>query len=133
MPVVDASVALKWFVEEPGSAEAHRLLEAHGSGEAPLVAPDLLVYEVANVLLYRPIFSAGEVARSIERLYALELELLTPSVEVVTAAVALAGARRLSFYDALYVRLAQHLNLPFYTADRKLMAKLTDFRFIKSV
>lgn len=52
MPVVDASVALKWFVDEPDSAPALALRNAHIAGQSPLVAPDLLIYEVANALLH---------------------------------------------------------------------------------
>ena len=100
MPVIDASVAVKWFVEEPDSPAAHRLLDAHASGEAPLVAPDLLVYEVSNVLLHNSRFSPLDVCRCVEQLYEVELELVGPSVELVTATVALAAAKRLTFYDA---------------------------------
>ena len=42
--VVDASVAIKWMIEEPGTAPALAPL-AHD-----LTAPDLLVTECANVL-----------------------------------------------------------------------------------
>lgn len=42
--VVDASVAVKWFVEEDGSDRALQLLE---SGE-PIVAPDLVLAEMVN-------------------------------------------------------------------------------------
>ena len=133
MPVIDASVAVKWFVEEPDSPEAHRLLEAHATGESTMVAPDLLVYEVANVLLHNSAFTAAAIQRSVERLYDLELELLAPSVEVVTAAIALAHAKRITFYDALYITLARHLGLPFYTADHKLIAKLHDLSLIRGL
>ncbi len=133
MPVVDASVAVKWFVGEPDSPAAHHLLELHGRGQVPLVAPDLLIYEVANALLHNPTFTAERVQQSIERLYELELELIAPSAEVVTEAVALASSKRLSFYDALYVQLARHLELPLYTADRKLIAKLHDIPLVKSL
>ena len=43
--VVDASVALKWVIEEDGSEAAGALLL-----EEPLAAPDLLIVECANVL-----------------------------------------------------------------------------------
>ena len=43
--VVDASVALKWVIEEDGSEAAGALLL-----EEPLAAPDLLMVECANVL-----------------------------------------------------------------------------------
>ena len=133
MPVIDASVAIKWFVEEPDSPVAHRLLEAHATGEEPLVAPDLLVYEVSNVLLHNPTFSVPEVQRSIERLYDLELELIAPSVELMTATLVLAAAKHLTFYDALYVQLARHLGLALYTADHKLIAKLRDLPLVRSL
>ena len=133
MPVVDASVAIKWFVEESDSPAAHRLLEAHAVGEMPLVAPDLLIYEVSNVLLHNPTFSLSEVQRSVERLYDLGLELIAPSVELVTNTIDLAAVKRLTFYDALYVQLARHLDVPFYTADRKLLSKLHELPFVRSV
>ena len=44
--VVDASVAVKWLVEEEGSASAERLLE----GDHDLHAPRLMVPEIANAL-----------------------------------------------------------------------------------
>jgi predicted nucleic acid-binding protein len=128
VPVVDASIAVKWFVEEPDSLAARELLQTHAAGTSALVAPDLLVYEVANVLLHNPRFSPSEVRLCIEQLYAVELELVAPSADVVTAAVSLAAAKRLSFYDALYVQLAHHLGLPLLTADQKLLAKLRDPR-----
>ena len=43
--IVDASVALKWVIEEDGSEAAGALLL-----EEPLAAPDLLIVECANVL-----------------------------------------------------------------------------------
>lgn len=131
MPVIDASVAVKWFIEESDSPSAHRLLDAHAMGQSTLVAPDLIVYEVSNALLHNPTFSAPDVQRSVERLYELELELIAPPVEVMTAAVAVAKARRLTFYDAVYVQLARHLELPLYTADRKLIGKLSDLRSVR--
>ncbi len=42
--VVDASVAVKWFVMEPLRAEAKRLVERR----EPLYAPDLIFAEVTN-------------------------------------------------------------------------------------
>lgn len=44
--VIDASIAMKWLVEEEGTAQALALRGAYGK----LIAPDLLVPECANVL-----------------------------------------------------------------------------------
>jgi predicted nucleic acid-binding protein len=41
--VIDASIAIKWVVEEDGTAEALLLWQ-----KAKLIAPDLMVAECAN-------------------------------------------------------------------------------------
>ena len=40
--VIEASVAVKWFVVEPYSNEARRVLDTYQSGKASFHAPDLL-------------------------------------------------------------------------------------------
>jgi predicted nucleic acid-binding protein len=42
--IVDASVAIKWFIDEPGSDVARRLWR----DEPDLLAPDLIVAQVCN-------------------------------------------------------------------------------------
>jgi predicted nucleic acid-binding protein len=42
--IVDASVAIKWFIDEPGSDAARRLWR----NESDLLAPDLIIPEVCN-------------------------------------------------------------------------------------
>ena len=49
--VVDASLALKWVVEEPYSNEARSLLTERGNRRRKLLAPALFLYEVTNALL----------------------------------------------------------------------------------
>ncbi len=51
--VVDASLAVKWVLEEPYSAEANNLLENWEGEGSKLLAPALFLYEVANVLTKR--------------------------------------------------------------------------------
>jgi predicted nucleic acid-binding protein len=50
--VVDASVAVKWFVEEEFSDLALKLRDMHVNGLVDLVAPSLMPYEVLNALKY---------------------------------------------------------------------------------
>lgn len=44
--VVDASVALKWFLPEPGHEAALAILDADDAGQ-PLLAPDWLLVEAS--------------------------------------------------------------------------------------
>ncbi len=48
--VIDASVAVKWFVVKPYSNEARRVLDTYQSGEASFYAPDILPAEFANTI-----------------------------------------------------------------------------------
>ena len=48
--VVDSSVAIKWFVVEPYSAEAHSILEEYQADTLRLLAPALLYAEVGNIV-----------------------------------------------------------------------------------
>ena len=130
MPAVDASVTVKWFVEEPGSASARALRAAHIHGELQLIAPELLVYEVTNVLLRHPRFEPSEIDQAIDALYDLQLELIVPTADVVHAALRLAIRYRLTFYDALYVALAQQLDMDLITADRRLHDRVSALPFV---
>ena len=54
--VVDASVVVKWFIEEEFSREARLLRDAYADGLVDIVTPSLLPYEVLNALKYSGAF-----------------------------------------------------------------------------
>ena len=78
--VVDSSVAVKWFFEEPYSAEAHRLLEAYEVGSLTLLAPDLLYAELGNIVWKKHRFQglAAEDAEEILTTFRLMTFAVTP-------------------------------------------------------
>lgn len=51
--VVDASLALKWVVEEPHSRKAEDLLAQWEKGRVTMMAPSLFLYEVTTALRAR--------------------------------------------------------------------------------
>jgi predicted nucleic acid-binding protein len=59
MSILDASVILKWFVDEESSDQALRIRDEFCRGEREIVVPDLLLLEVANALRYNPTFSVA--------------------------------------------------------------------------
>jgi hypothetical protein len=68
--VVDASVALKWVLDEPDSHLAHAL----AAGSEPLLMPDFWLAEATNVLwlqVRRRIFTADEAREGLALLRAL--------------------------------------------------------------
>lgn len=124
MRVVDASVVLGWLLREPLPDGHRRVLGDHVSGAEPAVAPELLGYEVANVLVRGAGLGAAAAREGYERFLALEIETFSLSDREYRAALELAPAHRLTVYDAGYVALAQALGARFVTADRRLAERI---------
>jgi predicted nucleic acid-binding protein len=116
--VVDASVAVKWFLPEPHSEEALGLLD----GKRELLVPDLLWAEVGNVLWKR--WRQGELSEDaadgiLQDLRKLPLA-VHPSDEIAGVAWSFATRLGRSFYDSLYLALAANQSCSMVTADRRL-------------
>lgn len=114
--VIDASIAVKWFLPEPHTEAAHRLLV----GRRKLLAPDLIWAEVGNVLWKRCRRAeiTREVAQSILRdfkRFPIETFAVKPLLE---PAWELATQYRTSVYDGLYLALAVGWDCKLATADR---------------
>jgi len=131
MFVLDASVILKWFVEENGTKEALQIRQNHIEGKYTLVVPDIAIYEVGNALRYKPDSSAAEVSRYCRNLYELNLDIIALPFEIIDSVIETAYQNDITFYDASYVALAKELGLQFITADEKLYQKTKDLRFVK--
>lgn len=119
--VIDASVAAKWFLAEPGSDAAIELRRRHLEGEIRLVAPDLLPYELANALRYHPGIGAERWADRIEDLFAMDIAFDPTSEQSMHSAIEVAYRQGLSVNDAAYVALAQRLDTVLYSADESLL------------
>lgn len=126
--VVDASVAIKLFVDQPFSDRAIALFsQLEIVRSAQFHVPDLFYVECANVL-WRYVrvasYPADRAREGLARLKRLALQSATTS-DLITNAFDLALAHRISAYDACYVELAQRLNIPLITADQKLVQALS--------
>ena len=79
--VVDASLAVKWLVEEDDSDKAHAALQSWVAQDITRIAPHLMPFEVANALHRRVLrgeLNVGDSIRMIARLLASRLELHQP-------------------------------------------------------
>lgn len=120
--VVDASVAVKWYLEEDHAAPARRLLD----GTYELIVPDLFFAEIGNVLWKR--WRRGELDDDIiaETLAALDrVPCETRSARpLLSGAMALATSLRRTVYDSLYLALAIDTGARLVTADRRFHASV---------
>ncbi|WP_160939575.1 type II toxin-antitoxin system VapC family toxin [Teichococcus coralli] len=103
--VVDASVALKWILDEPDSHLAQALAE----GEEELLVPDFLLSEATNVcwLQFRKgKWSADEAREGLALLRALVPPTPTGDLDLHDIALDIGLAVNHSTYDTLYVAFA---------------------------
>jgi predicted nucleic acid-binding protein len=101
--VIDASIAVKWVVEEIGTPEALALRQ-----KAKLIAPELLVGECANILWKKVIrgeLLKGEALVAARLLQGAEIELL-PTRSLFEAATRMSIEIDHPAYDCLYLSLA---------------------------
>ena len=126
--VLDASVLVKWFVKEPDTPQALALKTTYLEGSCDLTSLDFSILEVANALQRSKGFTAAEIKRCCDELYALELDLVALLPDLIHAAVDLAAKWNVTVYDAAYVALAQELGARLVTADRTLHTAVTSLR-----
>lgn len=125
MVVLDASVAVRWFVSQPGHEAAVAWLRRSIDNPSLLIVPDLFHFEVYGALcrLQRS-EGAGWVERCLSRLARLGLRTV-PSTKVdVMRGAALSRDLMLGGYDALYLAHAERLGVRWLTADVRALRRL---------
>jgi predicted nucleic acid-binding protein len=119
--VIDASIAIKWVVEEDGTPEALVLRQ-----KAKLIAPDLLVAECANIFwkkVQRGELLKAEALLAARLLQGAEIELL-PTRSLFETATGISIEIDHPAYDCLYLVLAVEKKCQFVTADERFLRKL---------
>jgi predicted nucleic acid-binding protein len=125
--VIDASVALKWFLHEENSQGADDLFKAFLSGDTELLSPDVIILEVANTLWKQVALlknlGAQEASSIFHDFLTLPLNLQS-SGGLTNQALALALMHQHAVYDMIYCALAIERNCEFVTADQVLVSKV---------
>lgn len=116
--VIDASVAIKWFLPEPHSLNAVRLLTAG----CEMLAPDLVFPECGNVLWKK--WLRGELEPEVIPAVLRDLDRMNlnivPTSTLVDEAARIAVTYRQSFYDSVYLAVAVMSKGRMVTGDEKL-------------
>lgn len=116
MPVLDASALIDYLTGAPASAEVERAL----ADTTPNWAPHLIDAEVGHSLRRRVVQGDLSMAAGLEALEVLRSLPLQRAAHAHLLDRAWELRENVSFYDGLYVALAELLALPLVTLDGRL-------------
>ena len=132
MRVVDASVVLQWLLEQP-PARSTEILDGHLNGSEPLVAPELLNYEIGNVLGTKVKLTAQDASELFNHFLGLGIETYSLGADEYRVSLDLACRYRLTVYDASYLALALALEVKLVTADKRLAARAGPLKIVEGI
>ena len=127
--VVDASVVVKWLVDEDHSREAADLLNSGST----FVAPALVFAEAANALWAmrrRGDIAADDLAGAVETLQAAPISLPVSMMQLTAAAARLAADLDHPVHDCFYLALGVQTQYPVVTADARFHDKVRDHPYL---
>jgi predicted nucleic acid-binding protein len=98
-----------------------------------LVAPELLYYEVGNVLVTKTKLSSQETSDLFGYLVDLHIETYSLGADEYKTAIDLAHRYKLSVYGATYLGLAMALDTRLFTADRRFATRAAPTKIIQAI
>lgn len=121
--IVDASVAVKWFVPEVLSDRAEALLRA----ETELIAPRLIIKEVANAFWkkHRQNLVTSDAALADILSLPRYFRMLADDETYISRAFELAVSHGHPLYDMIYLVAAIENDARVMTADQRFIAKIS--------
>src|SRR3989338_7012691 len=108
--VLDSSVIIKWFCEEEDTDLALQFREGFLKGSVDIIVPDLQLYEIANALRYNKKLKSADVSSAVNSLIDIGINIVVPTKDVISSALALAYQFDITLYDAYFIALAKELN-----------------------
>jgi predicted nucleic acid-binding protein len=120
--VVDSSVVAKWVLREHDTPLAQQMFADVRSAGDRLIVLDLAIIEVAQAIwkqFHRRILTLDEARQFMGFLLSIPLH-VEPALPRLPRGAEIAQAYGRSVYDALFVALAEEMDLPGVTADEPL-------------
>lgn len=127
--MIDASVVLKWFLNEEDSNKAIKIREETYLGNISLIVPELIFSEVLNVLKYKK-FNEKELSEINFALWNTCLIIQKTNKNLLDLAIKISIDNDFTIYDSIYIALAQLHGCELITADEELK-KVPNVKILK--
>lgn len=121
--VLDSSVLVKWFKQEEGTDKALEIREAYISGEVDVAVPDLVFYELSNVLRYEEGLDSRQVQQAVHSLRQMDFQVIAPFEEYTEDMIEEAIQKDITVYDSAFYTLSKLLDAQMITSDQELASK----------
>jgi predicted nucleic acid-binding protein len=131
--IVDISLIYKWFIdEEPRKItdSSRLLLKSFLKGKEKILCPNLILYELGNILAYKNTLSKTDIDNIWQKFSNINLPLINPTGEFMKRCIDFSLQYHVTVYDASYAILALEKKCILLTADSK-FAKKINFPFVK--
>jgi predicted nucleic acid-binding protein len=131
VPIIDACLAIKWFLPEDGSEQARRFLNELEN----FVVPDLFLIEIDNILSKKVRRRDLDIAGA-EEIFSVirNLPFITIPYEKLSEEVFFISTRfPFTQYDASYLALAVEYQGVFYTADKRFLRGIANTAYSEYV
>ncbi len=133
--VPDASVILKWFLADPPHAKIASLVrDGYIQGVHRLLIPEYAYYEVANVLTHpKTRYGYQQAKRTLAAFRKLRIPSVRFKMRKLNRALDLTYMHNLkaSYYDALYLAVAEKYGGKWITADWKAFRRLRKLDYVE--
>lgn len=127
--VLDASVAVPWFVPEDDATTraASEILDSVVDGRLVPLVPELFWFELLATLIRRTP-APGSAGQALAWLTELGFERIPLDPELAARAEEIARTYHVTGYDAAYAALAESTHAQWWTFDRKAHQRILDLR-----
>ncbi len=134
--ILDASVSLRWVLPDTLSTKARQLRDEFQRDGHELFSPDIYIDEIASALTKaerQKVIPVGQAAPLYVKVMNTPPVLLS-RLSLISRAIEISSQTKSSYYDCLYVALAERKGCELLTADARLLRNLQKrFPFMKAL
>lgn len=122
--ILDSSVVVKWIISENEKylEQADKLLERIKSKSLICYAPELLKYEIGNVMISKQC-TTSYINLAFETIYSLPISFIACDLRLAYDTAKISKESGITFYDALFIALAKKLKATLITDNIKHQGK----------